>query len=202
MRRQPFDNESTAASLLGSERKWSNTQSGIVFNLVCLGEHANPILLLDEIDKARRLDGQDPLAPLHSLLEPATASKVRDISADIEFNASLVIWISTANQPEKLVDALRSRFREFYIDRPTAAQALAMAPAIVASAMKRLGMPDFELPNRSLVRKLAHLTPRELCQAIELAVAAAVSNGRRQLLPSDIPAEFLDDDGHESLQLH
>ena len=68
--------------MLGSERRWSSMQPGILFDLVCLGTHANPIVILDEIDKGGSQRQWDPLAPLHTLLEPSTASKVRDISVD------------------------------------------------------------------------------------------------------------------------
>jgi len=40
--------------------------------------------------------------------------------------------------------------------------------------------------------KLAHLTAREIYQALEEALARTVANGRKHLLVSDLPADLLD----------
>lgn len=205
VRRQSYDNDSTAAALMGSERKWASTHTGVLFDLLCLGDHANPILILDEIDKAGRDMRQDPLAPLHTLLEPSTSGKVRDISVEFEFDASLVIWIATANRPQRIPQPLRSRFREFWIELPGAEQALEMAGTVMKKVITDLAVPRFEPPGREIVVQLAHLTPRELYQATEQAVAAAVTQGRRHLKLSDLPANLIDEcpeAGHSAGWLH
>lgn len=193
VRRQSYDSDVTSAVLTGSERKWGNTHSGVLFELLCLGDHANPILILDEIDKAGRDMRQDPLAPLHTLLEPSTSGKVRDISVEFEFDASLVIWIATANRPQRIPQSLRSRFREFWIELPGAEQALEMAGTVMKKFIADLAVPKFEPPRREIVAQLAHLTPRELYQVTEQAVAAAVTQGRRHLTLSDLPADLIDE---------
>ncbi|MEJ8814782.1 AAA family ATPase, partial [Variovorax ureilyticus] len=52
IRRQSMENAQTTALLLGSERHWSTAVPGIIFEAIALGEHANPIFLIDELDKA------------------------------------------------------------------------------------------------------------------------------------------------------
>ncbi|MDR3453336.1 MAG: AAA family ATPase [Rhodoferax sp.] len=205
VRRQAFDNDQTGAALLGSDRKWGNTSYGVVFDQVVLGEYANPIIVLDEIDKARRdYTAQDPLASLLTLLEPVTSNCVRDISTNFEFDASQVIWIATANDARRISAPLRSRFREFHIDMPTPEQALQMAPGIVKSVIKSLALQDFALPGRDIVVRVAHLSPREIRQAIEPAVGHALANGRLHLRINDLPKELQDgrDGAGGSAQLH
>lgn len=195
--RQPFDNDQTGAALLGSDRKWGNTSHGIVFEQVVLGDVANPIIVLDEIDKARRdhRGSQDPLASLLTLLEPVTSGCVRDISTRFEFDASQVIWIATANEAWRLSAPLRSRFREFKIAMPTPEQALQMAPRIVQSVIESLSLDAFEPPGREITVRVAHLSPREIRQAIEPALGHALANGRQQLRVSDLPQELQDESG-------
>ncbi len=190
MRRQAYDTDVTAAALLGADRKWANTYVGLVFELLALGDYANPIVVLDEIDKAGRDFRQDPLAPLHTLLEPATAGKVRDISADLEVDASLVIWICTANRPERIPETVRSRLTQFHIQPLDAAEALQVAPKLIAQACRRLGVTDLEPPGRAIVALLAHLSPRELIKAAEQAIACAIADQRRYLRLQDLPAEL------------
>jgi ATP-dependent Lon protease len=196
VRRIGFDSPISGATLLGSERRWSNTQYGALFELVCLGQHANPVVILDEIDKAESRRDWDPLAPLHTLLEPSTATQVRDISVDVEFDASMVTWIATANNRFRLPTSLRSRFREFHIARPEAPGAIQSAQAVVAKTLTEMALIGFEAPSKSIAVRLAHLTPREVRQTTERAVASAVAAGRDRVTLEDLPADLRDD--HES----
>lgn len=187
VKRISYDSAITSATLMGSERRWANTQYGALFELICLGKHANPIVILDEIDKAEGRREWNPLAPLHSLLEPSTAKFVRDISVDLEFDTSMITWIATSNKRAKLSDALRSRFREFHITAPDAQGSIQLAMAVVAKTFREMQLPDFEPPAKALAVALAHLTAREICQAMEQALAHAVAQGRHRVTLQDLP---------------
>ena len=189
LRRHSMENAQTTALLLGSERHWSTAAPGIVFEEVVLGQHANPIFLIEELDKASRGATYDPTAPLHSLLEPLTAQKVRDASLDLEFDASLAIYIATSNDPTKVPAPLRSRFREFEILPLTGEEALRAARVVVASAIAELNVPGFTEPEPRLAHKLAHLTPREIHHAVRDAVATALESGRLYLTVDDLADE-------------
>jgi len=189
IRRLPFDNGQSGVSLLGSDKNWANTSYGTVFELVVLGEYANPVILLDEIDKASKRREGDALASLHSLLESVTSERVRDISLDFEFNASQVIWIATANELDRIPQTLRSRFLEFWIKQPTGAQALQMAEAVALDVHELMELPDFEPPARQVVSFIAHLSAREQTQALKRAYAAAKVNGRKQVVLADLPEQ-------------
>jgi ATP-dependent Lon protease len=198
IKRISFDSAVTSATLMGSERRWANTQFGAVFELICLGKYANPIIVLDEVDKIDSLRDWNPLAPLHTLLEPSTAKCVRDISVDFEFDASLITWIATSNRKRLLPDSLRSRFREFEIVKPSAQEAIQLATAVVAKSFADMQLADFEPPDKQWVVALAHLTAREITQAMEQALASAVDQGRNRLTTADLPADVRADDVDEA----
>jgi len=193
VRRIGFDAAITGATLLGSERRWANTSPGALFELVCLGSHANPVVILDELDKAEVGRDWSPLSPLHTLLEPSTAAQARDISVNFEFDASRVIWIATCNHIGRIPDTLRSRFAHFEIGRLDARGAIESSRAVLAVVFERLALIDFEPPGRAVAVALAHLTAREVRQAAEQALARAVSSGRRRVTVQDIDARFLDE---------
>jgi ATP-dependent Lon protease len=208
MRRHSLDVSHTSSSLMGSARNWANTHVGLVFEMVCLGDRADPLILLDELDKARRTHNGDPIAPLHSLLEPLTSTKVTDISAGIEFDASHIFWVATANDLYRIPEPIKSRFRVLSIAQPTAEQAIALSRAVGLAVHQRMNEqlngksdpeadkpPLFTAPSPHLYSLLAHLTPREQIQALEHAYARALANGRRQVLREDLPADVLLDDG-------
>lgn len=186
-----MDSSVSNASLLGLDRKWSNSTPGVLFDLVCLGECANPVVLLDELDKVGRCSKDDPLAPLHSLLEPSTSTRVRDASMNFEFDASLVTWIATANQVVFLPTSLRSRFREFRIDHPNAEQAITLAYSVTSSVIEKTAPAGFSMPERAVILKLAHLTAREIYQMVEQAIGKAVLNHRSTIEQRDLPVELI-----------
>ena len=193
LRRHSMENAQTTALLLGTERHWSTTTPGVVFEEVVLGASANPIFLIDEIDKAPRNATYDPLAPLHSLLEPSTAAVARDASLDITFDASLAIYIAASNDPNRIPESLRSRMTSFEIRPPRGHAALQIARMVVAATIERLAIPAFEAPEPRVAHRLAHLNPRAIGKATQLAVAHALYNGRCYLTVSDLPDDPLDD---------
>jgi ATP-dependent Lon protease len=196
--RHSFDAAYAGSALLGSDRHWGNTKTGLVFDAICLGESADPIILLDELDKADTVSRSSPLGPLHSLLEPVTARDVVDISVCIRFDASHVFWIATANERRNIPESILSRFRIFNLQPPTAGQALDLARAVAGSVHQRF--PSFEMPHRHLATLVAHLTPREQVQALEQAFASAATNGRRHLVRQDLPADVLQDLGDDPVK--
>jgi ATP-dependent Lon protease len=192
LRRHSMENAQTTSLLLGGERHWSTASHGLVFEQVCLGAVANPVFLIDELDKAPKGAQYDPLAPLHSLLEPLTAQRVRDASLDIEFDASLVTYMATSNDPGKIPESLRSRFREFHILPPTGSEALRVSEVVAVAAARQLDVPGFARPDAALCRQLAHLTAREIHQVVQDAVARALQAGRRHLTLADMPPDVVE----------
>ncbi len=202
VRRHPMDQAETSSALLGSDLSWGNTRYGLVFELLALGDHANPVVILDELDKAGRSYSSSgslasPTSVLHSLLEPVSALRVRDISVDIELDASLITWIATANYPWLVAPTLRSRMKEFLIQMPTAEQSLLVANSVVAQAIKDSGINWSEPPDRRFIAAVAHLSAREIYQATATAAAAAVRRagkgkpGAGRVEVSDLPLEVL-----------
>lgn len=195
---QQMDSDLTSSFLMGSDRKWGNSQHGMLFDRVVLGEHANPVIVLDELDKSQRtLSYGSPLSSLYSVLEPLSARCVRDISLLFEFDASQVTWIATANNALLLDQPLRSRFREFHIMPPTAAECLVLAEEVMRAIIMSLGVKGFKA-DVSLRRHLAHLPARQISQLTLEAVARAVAAHRRELRPEDFPPWLFDDDASDS----
>lgn len=202
VRRHPMDQAETSSALLGSDLSWGNTRYGLVFELLALGDHANPVVILDELDKAGRTYSSSgsltsPTSVLHSLLEPVSALRVRDISVDIELDASLITWIATANYPWLVAFTLRSRMKEFLIQMPTAEQSLLVATSVVGQAIKDSGINWGEEPDRRFIAAVAHLSAREIYQATATAAATAVrragrgKQGVERVEVSDLPLEAL-----------
>ena len=197
-----FDQPSAGNSLRGSDRNWSNSSTGILFELICMGEVANPVVLLDELDKSRigSSDGLDPLAQLHGALEPQTSRRMLDVSVDIEFDASMTAYVATANSVRRLGSPLLSRFEVFVIEPPSLDESFDIARTVVEQALRRLGLTGKLVFERRAVCLLANLSPRLMVRAVEQAVAAAVADGREDVIENHVWAEVCHAD--RGLRLH
>lgn len=176
-----FDQPSGGVALRGADRYWSNAEAGLLFNLICLGPVANPVVLLDELDKSANPDRRhqvDPLAQLHGALETQTAQRIKDICIDVEFDASLVTYVATANSVEGLGLPLLSRFDVFEIEPPTKDEAVEVARRITEQVLERLKLKERLSFDPKCAYVLGHLSPRLMLRTVERLAAAAVSDKR------------------------
>lgn len=187
-----FDQPSAGGQLRGSDKYWANSESGLLFNLICMGECANPVVLLDELDKSAFGGGTslNPLAQLHGVLEPETARRLVDSSVEVEFDASLVTYVATANSVQGVSLSILSRMEVFCIAPPSRDEAYDIAQAIAQQVLRRVGLDGQMTVERRAVCLLAHLSPRLMIRAVEQATAAAVEQGRRELTEEGVWAEL------------
>jgi len=74
LRRHSMENAQTTSLLLGGERHWSTASHGLIFEQVCLGTVANPVFLIDELDKAPKGAQYDPWLRYSTTLTPNPCS--------------------------------------------------------------------------------------------------------------------------------
>ena len=182
----------TASTLTGSDKHWANTEPGQLFRHIVLGEVANPMVVLDELDKARRGFGDSgsyrPAMALLGPLEPVTAKVLRDKSADLCFDASYVIYIATANRLSSIEGSLLSRFKLFHIEEPDARAAVAIARSVAKSVLVELGLGRrFKAITGEVLQQLAlGGSPRIQRHVLETAIGRAVCDGRWQIRVQDL----------------
>ena len=131
---------SGAFELCGVSRGWGTTRPGRIAKLLAQGESAAPVVLLDEIDKL----GSDPRFPviptLLDLLEPDSARHFRDECLELEFDASRIIFVATANEIHDIPGPLCSRMRLIEIQPPTLEQRFQVARRIATGFEERYGV--------------------------------------------------------------
>jgi ATP-dependent Lon protease len=187
--------------LLGSDAHWSTSRTGILFDTLCLGEHANPVVLLDEVDKA--VSGSvrvDATAQLHAVLERETSRRLTDVSVGIEFDGSLVMYLATANDCRTIPPSVLSRFDVHPIAPPRDADAYAIASAIAREAIGEHGLAGSVLFERRALALLAHLSPRRMQRVCERALGAAMLEERDVITEDAVWREF--DGGAGAPALH
>ena len=176
----------TAAALSGSEQYWGNSKPGQLFSVLMEGEFANPVVLVDEIDKARAAHDYDPAAALYGLLESGSAARWSDLSVPyLTLDASRVVCILTSNTKQRVPLPLLSRMQVFDIAILTADQAHQTAKRIFAEVVEALGINfESEVP-RATAEMMATASPREMLRMARGMVARAVLAGRLRVITED-----------------
>lgn len=183
-----FDQPSAGVGLRGNDKAWASAESGMLFNLICLGDYANPVILLDEVDKGGKYgnSGMDPVSQLLGALEPETARRTTDSAVDVTFDASLVTYIATANSTLGLSAPLLSRFEVFAIEPCRPMDAVPLAGEVVRRVMQRLGLEGRVSLDRRALILLAHMTPRSMTRAVERAATVALENKTSRIGEDDL----------------
>jgi len=174
--------------LSGASSQWKNSKPGKVFDTFLNGEYANPVIVVDELDKASG-DGQyDPLGALYELLEVETATRFIDEFVELPIDASGAVWLATANDAARIPEPLLSRLSVYEIDAPDAEGAARIAGNIYREIRNAhdWGRQFPEAPSPAALDKLAGLPPREMRRAVQSAFGNAKLAGRAEVSPDDV----------------
>jgi len=175
--------------LSGASSQWKGARPGKVFEALVDGDYANPVMVVDEIDKAGGEACYDPLGSLYSLLEHDTAGSFTDEFAEVAVDASQVIWVATANDARAIPDPILNRVNVYEIEAPDATAARRIASRLYASIR---GQHDWgrrfdETPSEAVLERMAELAPREMRRAWMTAFGNAKLARRGTVLCEDLP---------------
>lgn len=174
--------------LSGASSQWKNAKPGKVFETLVNGDYANPVMVIDEIDKASG-DGQyDPLGALYELLESGTATRFIDEFVEVPIDASGAVWFATANDASRIPEPILNRMNVYEIEPPDAEGAARIALSIYKEIR---GGHDWgkvfpEAPSALVLEKLSTFGPREMRRVIQAGFGNAKLAGRAEIRTEDV----------------
>ena len=181
-------NTATAGWVLsGCSGTWSDAKPGRVFDILAGGDCANPLVLLDEIDKTSKDQKHSVEGPLYALLERDSASRWIDEFAEAPVDASHISVIATANDLSAISEPILSRFEVFVVPDPSPDERLKIAFSVwndVLASSSWSGLFESE-PEPEVLELLAELAPREAHRALRRAFGKANLDGRAILQRRD-----------------
>ena len=180
----------TAGWLLsGSSSQWKGAKPGKVFEALVDGEYANPVIVVDEIDKASTDAQYDPLGALYSLLEHDTAQSFTDEFAEVAIDASQVIWITTANDARSIPDPILKRMNVFSVEPPSPEAARQIARNLYQTIRCEHGWGEHFAaePLDDVLDQLGELAPRHMRRALMTGFGNARLDRRQDIGVADLP---------------
>lgn len=126
----------------GTEKGWGTAQAGIPVETILATKVANPIMVVDEMDKAGtayRMSGASTslTTSMLQMLEPGTARHFECAYLRVPLDMSRVVWIMTANEIERVPAPLRDRARVFILPKLSGDDALAHFDQLTAECDER-----------------------------------------------------------------
>jgi len=175
--------------LSGASSQWKGARPGKVFETLVDGQYANPVMVVDEIDKAGGEHAYDPLGALYNLLEHDTAGCFTDEFAEVAIDASQVIWVATANDGRAIPEPILNRMNVYEVQAPDRDAARHIAAKLYCRIRAEHGWGErFDTePASDVLDAMAEMAPREMRRAWMTAFGNAKLDGRDRVEPADLP---------------
>jgi ATP-dependent Lon protease len=175
--------------LSGASSQWKGARPGKVFETLVDGQYANPVMVVDEIDKAGGEHAYDPLGALYSLLEHDTATTFTDEFAEVPIDASQLIWVATANDARGIPDPILNRMNVYEVLAPDRDAARHIAAKLYRAIRTDHGWGErFEAePNGDVLERMSEMAPREMRRAWMTAFGNAKLDRRERVEVRDLP---------------
>lgn len=135
------------AVFAGTDRRWYSAEPCHPFLAVAAGKIANPLVLIDEIEKSGTRNDYGRLWDcLLGFWEPETSSRYPDPALQTNLDLSQVSYVCTANSLDPLPSPLRDRMRVATFPKPRPDDLDALLRSVIAGLASELGLDQSWVP--------------------------------------------------------
>jgi len=190
--------------LTGLSSGWGTGQPGMIAEMLIEGGCSNPVIVLDEVDKASKGDDKSPFGKsLYRLLEKETAGHFVDEYLKVELDASQFNWIATSNELGPIAAPVRDRFLILELREPTVDERFAIVRSVYVNLLEGNTWGQYFCPELSehTVETLAtadELSIRDMKKVLRNALSMSAMRGK---LKGEKSLNITHQDVRESLEI-
>jgi len=169
--------------LSGCPKGYSTTTPGDIARRMAKSDCINPLLILDELDKASFYPSGRPAVtgPLLQILEADTAARFEDACLKCELDVSHVSWVATANDLSQVPAPILSRFHIIHVQEAEDEEKVWQIQRLARSVTDEMGLRKYVTTEvaRDALKDYRHLSIREWKMKLQLAIVMKVCDSYR-----------------------
>jgi len=175
------------SDIRGHRKTYVAAMPGRIINAINEAGTANPLILLDEIDKMTQSVHGDPASALLEVLDPDQNKSFRDHFIEIPFDLSDCMFIATANTLETVPKPLIDRMEIIEMKSYSRAEKLSIAKHhLIPKQLAKHGLSkrNLRISEKALYEIIDHYTAEAGVRSLEKRIAAICRKIAREVVKS------------------
>jgi ATP-dependent Lon protease len=172
------------SEIRGHRKTYIGAMPGRIIQNLKKAETANPVFVLDEIDKLGRSNHGDPSSALLEVLDPEQNNAFYDNYIETEFDLSKVLFIATSNSLSTIQGPLRDRMEIIEVNGYTLEEKVEIAARhLIPKQIKEHGIKKENIGfGKQILRKIVEeYTNESGVRGLDKVIAKLVRNRTRQI---------------------
>lgn len=172
------------SELRGHRKTYIGAMPGRIIQSLRKIKSANPVFILDEIDKLGKDFRGDPSSALLEILDPEQNNSFYDNYLELEFDLSKVLFIATANSLSDIQPALRDRLEIIQLSGYSPEEKIEIAKRHLIPKQKEmhgLGKTPLRFPDKVILKMIQEYTRESGVRELDRLIAAMMRTAAKQV---------------------